>query len=114
MSWSVFDHSNSIRIYSISGTVQTFAIQAMPTFLFMKNGKILDRIVGADERALEQKLRRHLDQISSVDDYPPNIEESERQFFKEILNYAERVCVNFSSLVTFSSQLSMRIQFDKR
>jgi len=34
----------------------TWDVQAMPTFLFIKNGKQIDKLVGADKPGLEKKV----------------------------------------------------------
>ncbi|KAK9988006.1 hypothetical protein SO802_028245 [Lithocarpus litseifolius] len=34
-------------------------ISAVPTFLFLKNGKAVDKVVGADKSALERKIAQH-------------------------------------------------------
>ncbi|GMH01679.1 hypothetical protein Nepgr_003518 [Nepenthes gracilis] len=36
-----------------------FTIEAMPTFLFVKNGQEVDRLVGAKKDELKQKLKTH-------------------------------------------------------
>lgn len=38
--------------------VQTFEISAMPTFIFFKNGKVLHKVFGADEKEVRQALSR--------------------------------------------------------
>ena len=44
-----------------SGVATTFQIMSFPTLLVFKNGKLVDRIVGAQPRQmLEPKLSRHL------------------------------------------------------
>lgn len=37
-----------------------WAVEAMPTFIFLKEGKILDRVVGAKKEELQQNLAKHL------------------------------------------------------
>lgn len=35
-------------------------VQAMPTFMFLKGGKILDKVVGAKKEELQQTIAKHL------------------------------------------------------
>lgn len=37
-----------------------WAVEAMPTFIFLKEGKILDTIVGAKKDELQQTIAKHL------------------------------------------------------
>jgi len=37
-----------------------WAIQAMPTFMFLKEGKILDKVVGAKKDELQSTIAKHL------------------------------------------------------
>lgn len=39
-------------------TAATYNITAMPTFLFLKNGKKVDEIKGADPQKLEDKIKK--------------------------------------------------------
>ncbi|XP_010254672.1 PREDICTED: thioredoxin H-type-like [Nelumbo nucifera] len=42
-------------------TVATdWAVEAMPTFMFLKEGKIVDKIVGARKEELQQKITAHM------------------------------------------------------
>jgi len=38
---------------------QEFGVQAMPTFVLLKQGKEVDRVVGARKEELEKKIARH-------------------------------------------------------
>ncbi|XBI77617.1 hypothetical protein VPH35_070685 [Triticum aestivum] len=38
---------------------EEFGVEAMPTFLFMKEGKVVDQLVGASEYLLEKKMKQH-------------------------------------------------------
>ncbi|KAF7105516.1 hypothetical protein CFC21_106319, partial [Triticum aestivum] len=38
---------------------EEFGVEAMPTFLFMKEGKVVDHLVGASEYLLEEKMKQH-------------------------------------------------------
>ncbi|CAL1384114.1 unnamed protein product [Linum trigynum] len=41
-------------------------VEAMPTFLFFKEGKIVDRVVGADRDALVAKIKKHATQVAAA------------------------------------------------
>ena len=38
---------------------QEFQVQAMPTFVLVKGGKEIDRVVGAKKDELERKVEKH-------------------------------------------------------
>ena len=38
---------------------QKFEVQAMPTFVFVKKGEEVDRVVGADNDDLEKKIEKY-------------------------------------------------------
>ena len=38
--------------------IERFEISAMPTFVFLKNGQLLHKVFGADEREVRQALSR--------------------------------------------------------
>jgi len=37
-----------------------WAIEAMPTFMFLRDGKIVDQVVGAKRDELQQTVAKHL------------------------------------------------------
>ncbi|KAI9123849.1 hypothetical protein K1719_005149 [Acacia pycnantha] len=39
---------------------QDWAVEAMPTFVFLKEGKIVDRVVGAKKEELLQTITKHV------------------------------------------------------
>lgn len=41
-------------------TAQKYAVQSMPTFVFIKNGKKVDELKGAGEDALRQSISRNI------------------------------------------------------
>ncbi|MQL78911.1 hypothetical protein Taro_011331 [Colocasia esculenta] len=41
---------------------QDWAIEAMPTFIFLKEGTIIDKVVGARKDELQQKIQLHMAQ----------------------------------------------------
>nr|GMD24238.1 thioredoxin H2-like [Ipomoea batatas] len=36
-----------------------FEVQAMPTFVLVKNGNVIDKVVGADKDVLQNKILKH-------------------------------------------------------
>ncbi|CAO2841950.1 unnamed protein product [Amaranthus hypochondriacus] len=44
------------QLFDVSGE---FGVQVMPTFLFMKNGKEIDKVVGAKKEDLQRKVEKH-------------------------------------------------------
>nr|QHW04708.1 thioredoxin [Dimocarpus longan] len=48
-----------IDVDELSDVAQEFGVQAMPTFVFVKGGKEVDRVVGAKKDELEKKILKH-------------------------------------------------------
>ncbi|KAL6960708.1 Cytoplasmic thioredoxin isoenzyme 2 [Sarracenia purpurea var. burkii] len=48
-----------IDVDELSDVAQEFGVQAMPTFVLLKQGKEIDRIVGAKKDELEKKVEKH-------------------------------------------------------
>ncbi|KAF3454295.1 hypothetical protein FNV43_RR04742 [Rhamnella rubrinervis] len=48
-----------IDVDELSDVAQEFGVQAMPTFVFVKKGKEVDRIVGGKKDDLEKKIEKH-------------------------------------------------------
>jgi len=44
---------------AVPSIAKEYAVSAMPTFVFIKNGKKVDQVRGADPRALEATIRSH-------------------------------------------------------
>ncbi|KAK3032283.1 hypothetical protein RJ639_036240 [Escallonia herrerae] len=42
-----------------------WAVEAMPTFMFLKGGKIVDKIVGAKKEELQQTIAKHMNSASA-------------------------------------------------
>lgn len=38
---------------------QEYEVEAMPTFVLIKKGKVVDKIVGADKDGLQKKVEKH-------------------------------------------------------
>ncbi|XP_059670276.1 thioredoxin H2 [Cornus florida] len=48
-----------IDVDELSDVAQEFGVQAMPTFVLIKRGKEIDRVVGAKKDELEKKIEKH-------------------------------------------------------
>ncbi|KAE8656056.1 Thioredoxin H-type [Hibiscus syriacus] len=44
----------------LKSVAQDWAIEAMPTFIFLKGGSIVDKVMGARKDELQQKIELHL------------------------------------------------------
>ncbi|KAK7309557.1 hypothetical protein RJT34_06379 [Clitoria ternatea] len=49
-----------IDVDELMGVSQEFQVQAMPTFILVKKGKVVEKIVGAKEEELEKLIEKHL------------------------------------------------------
>ncbi|KAK3135133.1 hypothetical protein QOZ80_5BG0415000 [Eleusine coracana subsp. coracana] len=54
--------SLKVDVDEMKAIAEQFAVEAMPTFLFMKDGEVKDRVVGAMKEELEKKLQLHMAQ----------------------------------------------------
>ncbi|XP_007032429.2 PREDICTED: thioredoxin H2 [Theobroma cacao] len=48
-----------IDVDELPDVAQEFGVQAMPTFVLVKKGKEVDRVVGAQKNDLEKKVEKH-------------------------------------------------------
>ncbi|XP_057491256.1 thioredoxin H2 [Actinidia eriantha] len=48
-----------IDVDELSDVAKEFEVQAMPTFVLLKQGKEVDRVVGAKKDELEKKVEKH-------------------------------------------------------
>lgn len=46
-------------VMEMQNVSRQFEVQAMPTFLLMKNGKVVDKVVGAKKDELRNKIEQH-------------------------------------------------------
>ncbi|PAN18636.1 hypothetical protein PAHAL_3G215700 [Panicum hallii] len=48
-----------VDVDELKAIAEQFSVEAMPTFLFMKEGDVKDRVIGAMKEELAQKLQLH-------------------------------------------------------
>ncbi|KAJ4965893.1 hypothetical protein NE237_017742 [Protea cynaroides] len=48
-----------VDVDELKSVATDWAVEAMPTFMFLKEGKIVDKIVGAKKDELQQKIQLH-------------------------------------------------------
>ncbi|KAE8672417.1 Thioredoxin H2 [Hibiscus syriacus] len=48
-----------LDVDELPDVAQEFGVQGMPTFVLLKNGKEVDRVVGAQKNELEKKVDKH-------------------------------------------------------
>ncbi|KAH6823513.1 thioredoxin H-type 1 [Perilla frutescens var. hirtella] len=48
-----------VDVDELKSVAEEYTIEAMPTFLFLKDGKEVDRIVGANKDELQSKINLH-------------------------------------------------------
>ncbi|KAL8518825.1 hypothetical protein ACS0TY_009974 [Phlomoides rotata] len=48
-----------IDVDELDDVAQEFGVQAMPTFILMKRGKEVDKVVGAKKEDLQKKIEKH-------------------------------------------------------
>lgn len=54
------DHIFTKKMFKWKQAVaQEFAVEAMPTFIFIKKGKVVDKVVGARKDELQAKIEKH-------------------------------------------------------
>ena len=55
-----------IDVDELQAVAQEFKVEAMPTFVFMKEGNIIDRVVGAAKDEINEKLMKHGGLVASA------------------------------------------------
>ncbi|KAK4390715.1 UNVERIFIED_CONTAM: Thioredoxin H-type 1 [Sesamum calycinum] len=48
-----------VDVDELKSVAQEYAVEAMPTFLFIKEGKVVDKVVGARKEELQEKITKH-------------------------------------------------------
>ncbi|XP_010275525.1 PREDICTED: thioredoxin H-type-like [Nelumbo nucifera] len=49
-----------VDVDELKSVATDWEVEAMPTFIFLKEGKIVDKIVGARKEELQQKITTHM------------------------------------------------------
>ncbi|KAL1207742.1 Thioredoxin H5 [Cardamine amara subsp. amara] len=55
-----------IDVDELQAVAKEFKVEAMPTFVFLKEGEIVDRVVGASKDEIQQKLMKHGGLVASA------------------------------------------------
>lgn len=55
-----------IDVDELQAVAKEFKVEAMPTFVFLKEGEIVDRVVGAVKEEIQQKLMKHGGLVASA------------------------------------------------
>nr|AHF27221.1 H-type thioredoxin [Hevea brasiliensis] len=48
-----------VDVDELKSVAEDWAVEAMPTFMFLKEGKIVDKVVGAKKEELESTIAKH-------------------------------------------------------
>lgn len=48
-----------VMVLSLKGVAKEFKVEAMPTFVWWKEGKEVERVVGANKDELQNKIKKH-------------------------------------------------------
>ncbi|WMV28526.1 hypothetical protein MTR67_021911 [Solanum verrucosum] len=48
-----------IDVDELDDVAQEYGVQSMPTFVLIRKGKVVDKIVGADKDGLKKKIEKH-------------------------------------------------------
>ncbi|XP_059644146.1 thioredoxin H1 [Cornus florida] len=54
-----------IDVDELKSVATDWAVEAMPTFMFLKEGKIVDKVVGAKKEELQQTVAKHITTASA-------------------------------------------------
>ncbi|KAJ9703600.1 hypothetical protein PVL29_005078 [Vitis rotundifolia] len=49
-----------VDVDELKSVATDWAVEAMPTFMFLKQGKIVDKVVGANKDSLQQTIAKHM------------------------------------------------------
>lgn len=50
----------------VQSVAKDWGVEAMPTFMFLKEGRIVDKVVGAKKEELQQTVFKHMAATASV------------------------------------------------
>nr|GLL32019.1 thioredoxin H2-like [Ipomoea trifida] len=57
MNWRIhFDASKQTKQLDVA---QDFGVESMPTFVLVKKGKVVEKVIGADREQLQKKIQKH-------------------------------------------------------
>lgn len=65
--------------WCFQSVAKEWSIEAMPTFLFLKEGELVDKIVGADKDKLTQTVEKHAAPVTVVWSEVPSASHEEDQ-----------------------------------
>ena len=54
-----------VDVDELKSVATDWAVEAMPTFMFLKEGKIVDKVVGAKKEDLQHTINKHLGSASA-------------------------------------------------
>ncbi|KAK6148158.1 hypothetical protein DH2020_019070 [Rehmannia glutinosa] len=54
-----------VDVDELKSVASDWAVEAMPTFIFLQEGEILDRVVGAKKQELQQTIVKHLNLVTA-------------------------------------------------
>lgn len=74
---------------SLSEIVADYQIRAMPTFVFVKQGREVARVQGANQEAIVQAIQQH--HVAAASSSPLTATEEERQFLSQFVPLSEKV-----------------------
>ncbi|KAK1363521.1 Thioredoxin domain-containing protein [Heracleum sosnowskyi] len=55
-----------VDVDELQSVAADWAVEAMPTFMFLKEGKIVDKVVGSRKEELQQTITKHLSGSTSA------------------------------------------------
>ncbi|KAJ8545782.1 hypothetical protein K7X08_018365 [Anisodus acutangulus] len=55
-----------VDVDELKSVATDWAVEAMPTFMFIKEGKIVDKVVGTKKDELQQTIAKHISSTSSA------------------------------------------------
>ncbi|OWM80882.1 thioredoxin H1 [Punica granatum] len=55
-----------VDVDELRSVAEDWAVEAMPTFMFLKEGKIIDKVVGARKEELQMKITTHATETAAA------------------------------------------------